>query len=296
MIRLAIIVSLLFSSLSFGQEGSSPLRIVSEDTTPYVGRVQLDGFTVRLLVLKHCFERMADNDARLAIEAANLAAEQGLTIQNVGEHYINRDGPADRRRAYSRMDLDKLRDFIVEQMKIKAQDGDTFVVMTIGHGQPGGSLQTLGQRSEVLNAIASAAVKTDQKTLWWQLSCYASSALPSVQNLPSEQQEKICIVASSDSRTPSPAGIEGKIMGQVFHALAKKDRDIDPDGDETVTVKELSDFLNKVKAGRGNLVYARSKSDPIFGLSSIAQRIPIKDRNNPQGNYPKNYIPLPKRS
>jgi hypothetical protein len=102
MIRLAVIVSLLFSSFSCGQEGTSPLRIVTNDTTPYVGRVQMDGFTVRLLVLKHCLERMADNDAQLAIEAANLAAEQGLTIQNVGEFYINRNGRTDKRRVYSR--------------------------------------------------------------------------------------------------------------------------------------------------------------------------------------------------
>jgi hypothetical protein len=30
-------------------------------------------------------------------------------------------------------------------------------------------------------------------------------------------------------------------------------------------------------------------------VNPLARRIPIKDRNNPQGTYPKDYIPLPQR-
>jgi hypothetical protein len=41
--------------------------------TSYIGQIQSNsGLKVRLLVLKHCFENMADKDANLALEAANL--------------------------------------------------------------------------------------------------------------------------------------------------------------------------------------------------------------------------------
>lgn len=58
----------------------------------YVGTVAFDNISIRMLILKHTFEQMANDDANLAIDAVNLAANKGLTIKDIGEFNINRNG------------------------------------------------------------------------------------------------------------------------------------------------------------------------------------------------------------
>jgi len=109
------------------------------------------------------------------------------------------------------------------------------------------------------------------------------------------QQDLFSMVASSNAKQTSGAYIEGKHMEKVFVAMAEKSRVIDPDGNEVITAGELANFLNvAVRAGRGDLVYARSSDEPIFGLSKIANLLPIIDLTEPEREYPKNYIPLPR--
>lgn len=43
------------------------------------------------------------------------------------------------------------------------------------------------------------------------------------------------------------------------------------------------------------VVYADNDIIP-FKTGNLANKIPIKDRNNPQGTYPKNYIPMPRQT
>lgn len=295
LITVVLAMSIAICIIGVNQSFDTPPVIIHTDPVPvqYVGQVKTDTVRIRLLVLKHCFESMADGDANLAIEAANLAATKGLSIQDIGNFYINQNGQANKRVEWHKCSLPQLKAFISEQMKVKAEAGDTVVVMTIGHGGPGGDLQMLGQRGPVMQAIAEAAGENQQETLWWQLSCYASAALPGIDKLTPQQQEVFSIVASADAKTESPAFVEGKIMEKLFIAMAEKSPKIDPDKDEIVTATELADFLNTIRSGRGGLVYARGPNEPIFGLSSFAWRIPIQDRNNPQGKYPRNYIPLP---
>lgn len=281
--------------------GTRSTKIVEIQTTPipgheYIGKVSMDGVSIRLLVLKHTWEQMANDDARLAIDAANLAATNGLTIKDIGEHNVGPNGQINRRLVFDRRFYGKqLEDFISQQMKIDAEPGDTLVIMTIGHGSPGGHLVELGSRQEVMTSMANASEHNCQETVWWQLSCYASARLPKITQLTQAQQDLFSVVASSDANTQSPAYVEGKIMQKVFVAMANKDREIDPNGDDIVAAEELANFLDKVDRGRGQLVYAKSPQEPLFGLSSQAWLPPIVDRNNTQGQYPRNYIPLPQR-
>lgn len=248
---------------------------------------------IRLVVMKHCREQMADDDADLAIKGAERAAAKGLPIKTIGNQLIDRNGKA--RVAmydFDWDDLPRVRAFASEQLKIDAESGDTVIIFTIGHGGQGGDLMTLGQREGVMKAFASAAEDNDQKVLWWQLSCHASMRLPSVSTLPEKQQELLSIVASSGTEL-SPAGIEGKIMERVFMAMAEQSKDIDPNEDGVITKTELSGFFRKIGNPRAERVFAKSGDSSIFGGGgNLANQIPIIDRNNPQSKY-KNYIPMP---
>lgn len=258
----------------------------------YVGKVEFNAspIAVRLLVLKHCFEQMADGDANMAIEAVNLAAGKGLSIKEIGNFHINREGQAQRRLVF--YNADGLKTFVSSQMKVSAQSGDTLVIMTIGHGSNTGYLQSLGQRQDILRVLAEAAAENQQETLWWQLSCYASNRLDITKCTP-QQLEHFSIVASSDANTQSPAYVEGKIMEKVFIAMANKDSKLDSNQDDAIVAKELAVFLESVDRGRGQLVYARSPDERLFGPGGIARKIPIVDHNNPQGKYPEDYVPFP---
>ncbi len=280
-------------------KNKTPRLIIQTDPVPvqYVGTIkvfQSDSIRIRLLVLKHCKQSMADGDANLAIKAANLAATRGLDITQIGNHYINKDG---KWRWSKPVKMERLKDFISEQMKVNAEPGDTLVVFTIGHGFTGGrGLQHLGSRRDVMMAIAGAAEENDQETLWWQLSCYACAGLPKISELNSAQQELLSIVASSDARRSSSAGVQGRHMEKVFLAMAEKSKSIDPDGDDIITAKELSDFLNQAIRNYKGRVFAKSPDEPIFGLlGGVANSIPIRNHEGPQQEFPKRYIPLPQR-
>lgn len=51
---------------------------------------------IRLLVLKHCPDDIADTDAHQALRAADMAASKGLTIEKIGNYHINKDGQTNR--------------------------------------------------------------------------------------------------------------------------------------------------------------------------------------------------------
>ena len=252
---------------------------------------------VRLLILKATKEHMADVDADMAVTAAKQGSGKGLDIKTVGNHYFNKNGEWKVALTEFNYDLPAVKTLVSKWMKVEAQPGDTFMVFTIGHGMPDGGLQNLGQRVDVMKALAEAAEENNQRTFWWQLSCYASASLPSISSLTPKQQELFSMLASSDARTPSAAYVQGKIMEKMFVALATRDKDLDVNGDGTITQTELSAFLNKSHSLRvGDRLHAKSADYPIFGgvdMTDLANKIPIVDRNGPQSKYPKGYIPRP---
>jgi len=154
----------------------------------------------------------------------------------------------------------------------------------------------LGQRGPVMKIIAEAAEENNQETLWWQLSCHAAASLPPISTLSETQQELFSMTASSPANELSYFNTQGKQFSAMFNALAAKSTEIDPNSDEIITAKELSDFLSaKFGRKRGKLVFAKSDDEPIIGLTTgLANAIPIRDRNNPQDDYPRNYIPVPR--
>lgn len=277
-----------FSILLLETEKQNTVIPVHTDAVPlqYVGKIKVSGISVRLLVLKHCFEKMADDDAEMVIQGANLAATKGLDIKGIGNHYINSNGQA--RLWGEKYTLDKLKNFVSQQMKINAEPGDTIVIFTVGHGSNGGYLQDLGQRREVMEAFAQAAEENNQETLWWQLSCYAAANLPSINSLTPAQQDLFSVVTSSDANTPSPAYVEGKIMEKFFVALAEDSSKIDTDSDELITAGEISNFVSNRK------IYSKSMQEVVFGFS-WARRLPIFDRDGKNREYPKDFIPLPNK-
>jgi hypothetical protein len=155
----------------------------------------------------------------------------------------------------------------------------------------------LGQRAGLIKIFAEAAEENNQKTFWWQLSCYAASGLSPISNLTEKQQELFAMSASSVAEESSYFLTQGAQMKIVFAAMAEKSVEIDPNQDEIITAGELKSFMQK-KFGekRGSLIYAQSPDEPLFDLAGkLARKIPIIDRNNPQGSYPKDYLPMPKR-
>lgn len=274
---------------------------VYKTESPYVGKVKAryDSVAIRLLILKHCPDDIADIDAGEAVQAVDVAKTKGLTIQTIGNYRVDKEGKTNRMawgKKVSLDDLQGLKNFISEQMKVGAEPGDTIIVYTIGHGSGSGSLMRLGQREKLFRAIAEAAEENDQETFWWQLSCHAAARLPSIDTLNERQQELFAMSASSTASELSYFKTQGKIFSAVFDAMAAKSPELDQDEDEIITAGELSQFIGKrFSQKRGDLVFARSKDEPIFGYNGLANQIPIRDRNNPQGDYPKDYIPRPKR-
>lgn len=243
---------------------------------------------IRMLILKHSREHMADGDADLAIQAVKRAANQGLKIKVIGNHFV--DG---RMVAYHYvMNVATIQSLLEENISVGATNGDTLIVFTIGHGFPSGGLDNVGQRKDVMKVLADAAGGHRQKILWWQLSCHACAGLPSISSLPKDQQELFSIVASSSANDTSAAGVQGRIMEKVFLAMAEKSPNIDPDGTGIITAAKLSSFLNGVSSGMGSRVFAIDRNFRIFGKRT-APPIPIIDRNNEQGKYNEEYILLP---
>jgi len=261
--------------------------------TDYVARVKLnDAISIRLLILKHSVISMADRDAELAIQAVSVASARGLQIEEIGNHFINRDGRIQRfAMSKTLYGSAQLKDFINQQMKISAAYGDTLVVFTIGHGFSSG-LQNIGERRILTSAIAGAAAENSQRTLWWQLSCHATAGLPSISELPAAEQELFSMVASSDASETSAEGVQGRIMQKVFVAIANDSDEIDPDHDNVITAGELRRFLTNI-GGIGRRVFAKSADTVIFGRGFNPGMIPILDPYNPNRTFPENYLPVP---
>lgn len=250
---------------------------------------------IRVLALKHSKENMAQDDENLAFRSIQRAREKGLSIKPIGGHWVNKDGIMRVALVDFEWSIDKFREFVSEQMKVEAESGDTIIVFTIGHGFQQGKLDNLGNRADVLRAIAQAAAENEQRTLWWQLSCYGTAGMPSLTSLSPQEQELFSLVASSDSSTPSPAGVEGTLMGKVFDAIAVNSSEIDPNGDDQINATEFRNFLRSSGTRRADLFFVTSANQVIFGGRSLANQIPILDHNNSQGDYPPDYIPSPRR-
>lgn len=237
---------------------------------------------IRLLIIKHSRESMADGDADLAINAAKKAAGQGLDIKVIGNSFV--DG-----RAVSYSIIESAATFsayLEEQIKVDAKSGDTLILFTIGHGFQGGGLQNIGQRKDVMKVIADAAERNKQKIFWWQLSCHACSGLPSINSLSPVQQEYLGMYASSSAADTSAAYVQGKIMEKVFIAMAGESSTLDKNGDGRISAKELSSFLGTDR------VFAKADDWAIFGKPWIPF-FPVMDRNGTQGTYNEDYILMP---
>lgn len=273
--------------------------VETDEPSEFIGKVRLnDNISIRILMLKHCPDAVADGDSALALQAANLAKSKGLNIRDIGDYRIDKEGKTQRVAWGETYDLEGLKQFVGEQMKVGAKEGDTVIVFTIGHGGKDGGLMRLGQREGVMKMLAEVAEENNQETFWWQLSCYAASQLPPISSLTERQQELFAMSASSTASEESYFGSEGKQMQEVFVAMAEKSVELDADQDEVVTAGELGAFMTKrFGAKRGGLIYARSQDEPIFGLvGGLANQIPIVDRNNPQGKYPRDYISIPRNT
>lgn len=261
----------------------------------YIGTFKSSYVPVRLLVLKHCPDDIADTDARQAIQAANLAASEGLDIEDIGNFHIDKSGGVDSKLTWGAKfnDLEGLKQFISLQMKVQAKEGDTLVIYTIGHGSGSGSVMRLGQREGIMRIIAEAAEENGQETLWWQLSCHAAAKLPEVSILNERQRQLFSMTASSPADKLSYFCTQGEQLKKLFVAMANNSPEIDPNQDFVITAGELARFLDRnVSPGRGDLVYADSENEPIFGWWDYLNMIPILDDENKQ--YPKNYIPFPR--
>ena len=270
-----------------------------EPISKYVAKVKInDTMSIRLLVLKHCPDSIANTDSNQAVQAANLAASKGLDIENIGNYHVDKSGKTDSLVwAAQYDDLEGLKRFVSEQMKVGAKTGDTLVIYTNGRGSGNGSVMRLGQRDGIMRTFAEAAEENDQETFWWQLSCHAAAKLPEISTLNEKQQKLFSMTASSPGDELSYFCTQGKLMQVVFTAMADGGTDIDPNQDKVITAGELKGFMvSKFGAKRGNLVWARSDDEEIFGLlGGLPNLIPIVDQNGQQGEYPRDYIPLPRK-
>lgn len=269
----------------------------------FVGKVKFDNMSIRMIILRHCWDSIGIIDTKEAIQAVNVSASAGLTIEQIGDYNIDKNGTINKNVSWSDpMDFVGLKKFVSDQMKINAEAGDTFIIYTIGHGGGGGGLATLGQRADVMKTFAAAAAENQQETFWWQLSCHAAAKLPAISTLTEEEQGYFSMLASSPADQLSYFRTQGAQMKKVFNAMANKSREIDPNGDEMITAGEFRGFLNKhipngsfPSGRRGDLFFARSDDEPIFGAMPLARKIPIVDRDNPQGEYERDYIAIPSK-
>jgi hypothetical protein len=305
--RFILLATITFVALvwSFNRVPETPPQrtFVVEAQSDFVGQVKFDNISIRMIVLRHCWDDWGVKDTGQAIQAVNVGASKGLTIEQIGDYNIDKNGTINRNVSWSDpMDFAGLKDFVSEQMKINAETGDTFIIYTVGHGGGSGTLVTLGQRADVMKIFAEAAAENEQETFWWQLSCHAAAKLPAISTLSEEEQDYFSMMASSPANQLSYFGTQGAQMRIVFNAMANKSPDIDPNGDEVITAGEFKAFLNKhVREGsfpsghRGDLFFARDDDEPIFGVMPLALKIPIVDRDNPQGSYERDYIAVPSR-
>ena len=268
------------------------------DPHQYVYRVSVDDqISIRFLILKHAPDQIANEDGDFAIRAMNVGVNKGLAIKDIGNFHINSQGRTNESWSEPYSDLEGLKSFINKQAKIGAREGDTLMVYTIGHGGGDGNLMRLGQRKNLMKVLAEVAEENDQKIFWWQLSCHAAANLPSPTTLTEAQQPLFSMTASSPANELSWSNTQAQLMQKMFVSLADKNTDIDPDQDGDVTAEELKNFMiRNYGHKRGSLMYAADPQQVIFGIGrTLANKIPIVDKNNPQGEYPKDYIPFPKK-
>ena len=270
------------------------------DSEQFICKVKLDDqVSIRLLILKHAPDEIANLDGDFAVVAANVGSTKGLSIEEIGNFHINKQGRTNESLVYSKVfnDLEGLKQFIKEQAKVGAKDDDTLMVYTIGHGGGDGSLMRLGQRAGLMRILAEVSEENQQRIFWWQLSCHAAASLPSVNTLTEEQKPLFSMTASSPANEVSYFNTQSQLMEKMFVALAEKNKSIDPDQDGNVDAGELKDFMIKnYGQKRGSLMYAADPKQIVFGLNGgLANKIPIIDRNNTQKDYPKYYIPFPNK-
>jgi len=270
------------------------------DSEQFICKVKLDDqVSIRLLILKHAPDEIANLDGDFAVVAANVGSTKGLSIEEIGNFHINKQGRTNESLVYSKVfnDLEGLKQFIKEQAKVGAKDDDTLMVYTIGHGGGDGSLMRLGQRAGLMRILAEVSEENQQRIFWWQLSCHAAASLPSINTLTEEQKPLFSMTASSPANEVSYFNTQSQLMEKMFVALAEKNKSIDPDQDGNVDAGELKDFMIKnYGQKRGSLMYAADPKQIVFGLNGgLANKIPIIDRNNTQKDYPKYYIPFPNK-
>lgn len=250
---------------------------------------------IRLLCIKHSREYIADGDANLAIGAAFDAKEKGLNIQVIGNHFVDESMMVnDMQIDYVQHIYNKesLTNYLHTYVKAKSTPGDTLIIFTIGHGFQDGTLQNLGQREEVMKIIAQIAETYNQKIFWWQLSCYASAKLPSINSLNTKQKELMSMFASSDAYHQSYTNIQGNIMRKLFLAMTSGNIILDPNKDGQITNNDLKQFMNTIDSSYGSRIHAVNSSYIVFGKFRVPY-LPIVDRNNPQGKYGYNYVMSP---
>lgn len=292
------IIAFVLFCVGCTQTKTSVGTIQTIDPEQFICQVKLDDqISVRLLVLIHAPDAVANTDGNLAIVAANVGSAKGLTIKQIGVFQVNKQGQEGF--VYSEVfnELNGLKKFIKEQSKIGAKNGDTLMVYTVGHGSGDGSIMRLGQRSGLMKILAEVAEENDQKIFWWQLSCHAAAGLPSIDTLKESQKPLFSMTASSPANELSYFNTQARLMEKMFIALAEKNAEIDPDRDGNVVADELKNFMIKnYGQKRGSLMYAADPKQVIFGLfGGLANKIPIIDKNNPQKDYPKDYVPFPKK-
>lgn len=243
---------------------------------------------IRVLVLKHSKEKMADDDAKMVVDAVESAKKE-LDVQVIGNHFIH--NKTIKTCVYEYSSIDDLKNFINEQIKESKLSQDcNLIIFTVGHGSPSGSLDNLGPRAGLQKVLAEVAEENDQKILWWQLSCYAAAKLPPIDSLSYKQQQLFSVLNASDEKTSSPAYIEGKIMEKMFASIISDE--MDKNKDQEIDGYEFKEKMNEIKKGRGDLFRTHNMSAPLFGVN-FANRIPIWDVVRKQA-VPKGFIPVPK--
>jgi hypothetical protein len=289
---LLCIALILCGSVASAQDVGKKCYI--ESTGTHVGKVRLnDNCIVRLLILKHARESLAEKDHREMLQAVDFGKSSGLTIQELGGHHIDKDGVHENIVWGKICSLQDLKAFINEQMKAHAVKGDTFLIYTTGHGSPSGYLATLGMRKDIQRIFAECAEENNQETLWWQSSCYAAAGLTPINQLPERQQNLFSMIASSDAEHVSYWGHCVRPMREMFEALGKENSEIDPNQDGEITCNELRKFLKNSK--KELILFSKSEEEPIFGVFG-PWNIPVIDRLEQQGDYKRDYIPVPNGS
>lgn len=245
---------------------------------------------IRVLILKHSREKMADDDAKMVESAIKKASEQMLDVASIGNHFINETKKI-RVSLKEWSEIENLKEFMSDQIRNNKTPDSTLILFTVGHGSPSGGLHNLGKREEMQKAIAEAAEENDQRILWWQLSCYAEAKLPPIDSLSDRQKELVSVLNTSDERTPSPAYIEGKIMEQMFASMSSGE--MDADGNEEISGLEFEQKMNNIKKGRGNLFRMYDRHAPLFGIS-FANRLPIFESRSGKLEINHKFIPMPR--